>query len=192
MQYINRNYYIYKCKPREFNEVNVNDNALMFTDSAGAQSYTDSLRPEHLLSEEITRTAGAQSYTDALQSDHLLGEGIVKTGEALYACMSYDKRHIITIITNGADSEVINIIFRSDDEYRAALRLMAAHRLEVSPQDSKLISYARSISAKVRIGTEVRVFDAQLEDDFVVCPACGVKNPKDSGMPFCLECGEPF
>lgn len=119
-----------------------------------------------------------------------LNNGILKARTGIYSCMSYDKRRVIALITDGPASEVINLIFKDDSEYKETLRFLKdSFGLNISVQDCKLISYARNISEKLRIGVEVKVFDAQSDDDFVICPECGVKNHKDSGMPFCLECG---
>lgn len=123
----------------------------------------------------------------------MLDSGIIKTGSNIYACLVYDHCRIITFITDGRDSEVINLIYSSDGEYNATLALLSnVCNIPVSVQDSKLISYARSISEKLRSGISVSVFDSVKEDDFITCPACGVQNAKDSGFPFCLECGEPL
>ena len=125
--------------------------------------------------------------------DSSLDFGTIKTRDSIYACLVYDHCRVITLITAGSYSDVICLIFRDDEDYSAALQLMKSDfSMKISKQDGKLISYARSISEKLLSGIEVAVFDAVDEDDFIVCPACGVQNAKDSGFPFCLECGEPL
>lgn len=122
-----------------------------------------------------------------------LANGTVRLGRELYACLRYDKCRIITLISDGQNSETIVLVFRDTDDYMETLmKLSCLPDVEISIQDSKIISYARSISDKLRIGTKVRIVDAQDDDDFIICPVCGVKNDRDSGFPFCLECGEPF
>lgn len=133
------------------------------------------------------------SLLQLMHSDAPLSNGTIKAGTDIYACLVYDHCRIITFITSGSDSQVINLIFSSDKEYSETLSsLNEIAGIEISSQDSKLISYARSISEKLRAGITVSIFDSVKKDDFITCPCCGVQNSKDSGFPFCLECGEPL
>lgn len=136
-------------------------------------------------------------FTDNLlqlmHSNSPLNNGNIKAGTCIYACLVYDHCRVITIVTSGPDSEVINLIFSSDKEYNETISFIRElPGFEISNQDSKLISYARSISEKLRSGIAVSIFDSVKKDDYITCPNCGVQNSKDSGFPFCLECGEPL
>ncbi|MCQ2567334.1 MAG: hypothetical protein MJ127_02900 [Mogibacterium sp.] len=142
------------------------------------------------LCDEVEAEEGALTIR---RNGETLDFGNIKTGNNIYACLVYDHCRVITFVTDGRDSEVINLIFSSDGEYDATLALLSnVCNIPISVQDGKLISYARSISEKLRSGISVSVFDSVKEDDFIICSACGVQNAKDSGFPFCLECGEPL
>lgn len=139
-------------------------------------------------------TVIAAGETLSIQSEgRILDNGVMKADSDIYSCMVYDKCRIITIISKGLESSVSNLIFRESADYDNAVRKFKDDLgLKISVQDGKVISYARSISEKLRAGIEVNIFDAVNEEDFIVCPACGVKNDRNSGFDFCLECGEPL
>jgi len=122
-----------------------------------------------------------------------LTNGVLDAAGGIYACLTYERRMFITMITSGGDSQLVHLIFKDKVEYEQTLALIKNEfGLRVSTQDGKLVSYARSISEKLHDGIEIAIFDAQKEDDFVLCPSCGAKNKYDASMPYCMDCGEPL
>ena len=120
-----------------------------------------------------------------------LNYGILKLATDVYACLSMDSCRFISFVTKGRNSAVITLVFPDRGDYEMMLDAVRSGGHRISSQNFRLISYADSISGKLRAGIEIKVVDAADDDNYVVCPACGVRNEK-GGLPFCMECGEPL
>jgi len=152
----------------------------------GKCEYIYQMKPQRF--DEAKASDGTLSLTN---NGTLLSFGRINVNSNVYACLTYERRMFITFITDGRDSDIVHLIFKNSEEYSNTLSLIKDNlKLKVSPQDGKLVSYARSISDKLRDGIQINIFDAQNDEDFVTCPSCGAKNKYDPSMPYCMDCGE--
>ncbi len=148
-----------------------------------------------------------QSVTEALFSSRtiilkkdgsLVEGGIINLISGTYAILYCEDINNISIVTTGANSEVLTFFIEDDDEFdstvdsiREVLRTCEAS-IPLSPQNIKLNSYAVSIAEKLRNGVELRIVDVRSDDDTVECPSCGAINDWNPSLPYCLECGSPL
>lgn len=141
-----------------------------------------------------------QTFTEALISPRtiilrdngqVLDHGIINLATGTYAILYCEDICNISIITNGSDSKVLTLFISDKDEFASTVDAIKAEAigLTISPQNNKLNSYAVSVSEKLQSGIEIRIFDAQDDDDKVECPSCGVLNDWDPNLPYCMECG---
>lgn len=117
--------------------------------------------------------------------------GVIRMITDVYGCLTSDDIRYITLITQGAESRVLSLIFWDGDEYEATRQLFrdTFRELTFSAQNNKINSYATSISEKQRIGVDVALFDTVIPDNMVECPVCGMLNEMNPAMPYCLDCG---
>ena len=84
--------------------------------------------------------------------------------------------------------DVVTILWCTDEGYRTGFEaLRTASGKTFYRQNKKLNRYAESIAEKLDIGVRIRVTDEVDESEMIVCPECGILNPK--GSPFCYDCG---
>lgn len=115
--------------------------------------------------------------------------GVLALADSIYAAVYCDEVRNVTFITDrGGIHDVVTILWDTDDGYRAGFELLRrACGKTFYRQNKKLNRYAESIAEKLDIGVRIRVTDAVDESEMIVCPECGILNPK--GTPYCLDCG---
>jgi hypothetical protein len=115
--------------------------------------------------------------------------GVLQLQGSLYAAIYCDEVRNITFITDrGGIHDVVTILWNTDEGYHEGFKaLKAASGKTFYRQNKKLNRYAESIAEKLDIGVRIRVTDEVDESEMIVCPECGILNPK--GSPFCYDCG---
>jgi hypothetical protein len=115
--------------------------------------------------------------------------GVLALADSLYAVVYCDEVRNITFITDrGGIHDVVTVLWYTDEGYREGFdALKAACGKTFYKQNKKLNRYAESIAEKLDIGVRIRVTDEVDESEMIVCPECGMLNPK--GSPFCYDCG---
>ena len=116
--------------------------------------------------------------------------GVLALADSIYAVVYCDEVRNITFITdrNGIH-DVVTILWQTDEAYHAGFEtLRKACGKTFYRQNKKLNRYAESIAEKLDIGVRIRVTDEVDESEMIVCPECGILNPK--GSPFCYDCGD--
>ena len=115
--------------------------------------------------------------------------GVLTIADSIYAAVYCDEVRNVTFITDrGGIHDVVTILWNTDEGYRAGLdALREASGKTFYRQNKKLNRYAESIAEKLDIGVRIRVTDEVDESEMIVCPECGILNPK--GSPFCYDCG---
>ena len=115
--------------------------------------------------------------------------GVLPLRDSLYAALYCDEVRNVTLITDRAGvHNVVTILWHTDEGYAAGFEAMrGACGLTFHRQNKKLNRYAESIAEKLDIGVRIRVTDEVDESEMIVCPECGMLNPK--GSPFCYDCG---
>ena len=115
--------------------------------------------------------------------------GVLALSDSIYAVVYCDEVRNITFITDrGGMHDVVTVLWYTDEGYRAGFAsLRAACGKPFYRQNKKLNRYAESIAEKLDIGVKIRVTDEVDESEMIVCPECGILNPK--GSPFCYDCG---
>lgn len=116
--------------------------------------------------------------------------GVLPLADSVYAIMSCDAVSLLMLITDRKDvHDVIGIIWKEASDYeKECPKIGSLSGTKIYKRDLKVNSYAWSIAEKLDDGVRISVTDAVDKSDMVVCPECGMLNPK--GTPYCLECGE--
>ena len=105
---------------------------------------------------------------------------------ALLVCSEF--RLAVLVIDRQGERSVEDIFWLSDADFEEGVAAISkASGVRPSRQDTKVNSYAWSIAEKLDAGVQLRVADAVDESDMLVCPECGMLNPK--GSEYCLDCG---
>jgi len=115
--------------------------------------------------------------------------GVLAIADSIYAVVYCDEVRNVTFITDrGGIHDVVTILWNTDEGYRSGFEsLRKACGKTFYRQNKKLNRYAESIAEKLDIGVRIRVTDAVDESNMIVCPECGILNPK--ATPFCMDCG---
>ena len=115
--------------------------------------------------------------------------GVLALDDSIYTMMSCEQVNLMMMVIDRQGSRTVEGIFWQTAEgfEQGADAIKKASGLKISKQDLKINSYAWSIAKKLDEGVRVKVTDAVDASDMVVCPECGMLNPK--GSPYCLDCG---
>ncbi|MBQ9272919.1 MAG: zinc ribbon domain-containing protein [Mogibacterium sp.] len=115
--------------------------------------------------------------------------GVLALDDSIYTMMSCEQVNLMMMVIDRQGSRTVECIFWQTAEgfEQDADAIKKASGLKISKQDLKINSYAWSIAKKLDEGVRVKVTDAVDASDMVVCPECGMLNPK--GSPYCLDCG---
>ena len=115
--------------------------------------------------------------------------GVLALDDSIYTMMSCEQGNLMMMVIDRQGSRTVEGIFWQTAEgfEQGADAIKKASGLKISKQDLKINSYAWSIAKKLDEGVRVKVTDAVDASDMVVCPECGMLNPK--GSPYCLDCG---
>ena len=129
----------------------------------------------------------AAVFTD--EGGRPLDYGVLIMDSSVYALLVCSEfRLAVLVIDRQGERTVEDIFWMSDPDFeRGVAAISEACGIRPSRQDTKINSYAWSIAEKLDAGFQVRVADAVDESDMVVCPECGMLNPK--GSEYCLDCG---
>jgi hypothetical protein len=97
-------------------------------------------------------------------------------------------RLAVLVIDRQGERTVEDIFWTDDEAFEAGVEAISkASGIKPSRQDTKINSYAWSIAEKLDAGVQVKIADAVDESEMLVCPECGMLNPK--GSEYCLDCG---
>lgn len=115
--------------------------------------------------------------------------GVLPLEDSLYAMMSCDQVNLIMMVTDRqGEHNVVGVFWKNEADYAEdRARLVSAADMRLYRRDLKVNSYAWSIAEKLDDGVRIRLTDAVDESSMIVCPECGMLNPKET--PYCLECG---
>lgn len=142
-------------------------------------------KPQIFDSVKLSGKAAVFTDTDGKPLDY----GVLILDDSIYTmlvCSSF--RLAVLVIDRHGERTVEGIFWDSDRGYEEGVSaISAAAGLRPSKQDTKINSYACSIAAKLNDGVHVKVTEPVDESDMIVCPECGMLNPK--GSPYCLDCG---
>ena len=118
-----------------------------------------------------------------------LDHGVLAFDDSVYTILSCSKVRLLMLVIEGRpDRKVEAVIWKDDDDFRTGAEVIEkASGMKISSQDLKINSYAWSISEKLDEGVRIRVADAVDTSGMLVCPECGMLNPK--GSEYCLDCG---
>ena len=119
----------------------------------------------------------------------VLDYGVISLNSDVYAALYCDEVRNITLVTDkGADSDVLTILWCTEDGYRKGLeQLKGVLHMHFSAQNKKLNRYAEAVAEKLALGVKLRITDEVRETDMIKCPECGTLNPP--GSIYCLDCG---
>jgi hypothetical protein len=129
----------------------------------------------------------AAVFTDG--SGKPLDFGVLIMDSSIYAMLVCSEfRLAVLVIDRQGERTVEDIFWMTDEDFEAGVAAISgASGVRPSKQDTKVNSYAWSIAEKLEAGVQLRVTDAVNESDMLVCPECGMLNPK--GSEYCLDCG---
>ena len=129
----------------------------------------------------------AAVFTDG--SGKPLDFGVLIMDSSIYTMLVCSEfRLAVLVIDRQGERTVEDIFWMTDEDFEAGVAAISgASGVRPSKQDTKVNSYAWSIAEKLEAGVQLRVTDAVNESDMLVCPECGMLNPK--GSEYCLDCG---
>ena len=118
-----------------------------------------------------------------------LDYGVLIMDSSIYTVLVCSEfRLAVLVIDRQGERTVEDIFWTNDEDFEAGVAAISeAADIKPSKQDTKINSYAWSIAEKLDSGVQVRVTDAVDESEMLVCPECGMLNPK--GSEYCLDCG---
>lgn len=123
------------------------------------------------------------------ESERPLDFGVLALDDSIYTMMSCEQVNLVMMVIDRQGSRTVEGIFwqTGDGFTEGSDAIKKASGIRISKQDLKINSYAWSIAKKLDEGVRVKVTDAIDASDMVVCPECGMLNPK--GSLYCLDCG---
>jgi len=129
----------------------------------------------------------AAVFTDA--DGRPLDYGVLIMDSSIYSILVCSEFRLAVLVIDRQGERTVEDIFWTDDEdFEAGVKAISkASGIKPSKQDTKVNSYAWSIAEKLDAGVQLRVTDAVDESEMLVCPECGMLNPK--GSEYCLDCG---
>ena len=115
--------------------------------------------------------------------------GVLPLSDSVYAMMSCAEVKLLMMVTDRHGvHDVIGIFWKDGNDFETGCSGMSSIAgTRIFRRDFKINSYAWSIAEKLKSGVRIKVTDTVDESDMIVCPECGMLNPK--GTPYCLECG---
>lgn len=129
----------------------------------------------------------AAVFTDG--SGKPLDYGVLIMDSSIYTVLVCSEFRLAVLVIDRHGERTVEDIFWTDDEaFEAGVEAISkASGIKPSRQDTKINSYAWSIAEKLDAGVQVKIADAVDESEMLVCPECGMLNPK--GSEYCLDCG---
>ena len=115
--------------------------------------------------------------------------GVLILDDSVYTMMACEQVNLIMMVIDRHGTRTVEgIIWKDAADYGSgAEALKKASGMRLSKQDLKINSYAWAVAKKLDDGVKVKITDAVDASDMVVCPECGMLNPK--GSEYCLDCG---
>ena len=113
-----------------------------------------------------------------------LDYGVLIMDSSIYTVLVCSEFRLAVLVIDRQGERTVEDIFWTDDE---AFEAGVAAISEAAGIKTKINSYAWSIAEKLDAGVQVKIADAVDESEMLVCPECGMLNPK--GSEYCLDCG---